>query len=233
MQKLIERIPVIGPAAVRVYSRLIQKRASASRFPGSAEYWEERYAAGGTSGVGSYEFFAAFKAEVLNHFVDVHNVRSVIEFGCGDGNQLRLATYPTYLGFDLSKTAIARCREVFEQDQSKAFRLMADYNGEVAELSISLDVIYHLVEDAVFDEYMRLLFRASNRYVVIYASDGHDGANGDAPHVRHRTFSKWVNDNQPTWTLVERIPNRYPYRGDYRTGSFADFFFYERSDRLG
>jgi hypothetical protein len=46
--------------------------------------------------VGSYGKFAAFKAEVLNAFVQEMRVDTVIEFGCGDGNQLTLARYPLF-----------------------------------------------------------------------------------------------------------------------------------------
>ena len=28
--------------------------------------------------------------------------------------------------------------------------------------------------------------------------------------------------------MIAHVPNRYPYRGDPATGSFSDFFFYER-----
>ena len=60
------------------------------RFEGSARYWDDRYARGGSSGDGSAGKFAAFKAEVLNGFVERHGVQSVIEFGSGDGGQLSL-----------------------------------------------------------------------------------------------------------------------------------------------
>src|SRR5579864_6395854 len=76
------------------------------RFPGSQTYWDQRYAEGGTSGSGSYGEQAAFKAEILNGFVARHGIQSVIEFGCGDGNQLSLASYPSYVGLDVSRTAI-------------------------------------------------------------------------------------------------------------------------------
>ena len=55
------------------------------RFTGTASYWERRYVTGGTSGAGSYGEFGAAKAEFLNTFVSEHRVRSVVEFGCGDG----------------------------------------------------------------------------------------------------------------------------------------------------
>lgn len=198
-------------------------------FSGSRSYWEDRYAVGGNSGVGSYGLFAEFKADILNKFVADHHVQTVIEFGCGDGNQLGLANYPKYLGFDVSDTAISKCCEAYRSDESKSFRLLSGYHQDKADLTLSLDVIYHLVEDGIFEDYMRLLFDASDRYVIIYSSDTDDNSGNDSVHVRHRQFTKWINDNLKNWRLVEHIPNRYPYRGDYRTGSFADFFIYEKS----
>ncbi len=45
-------------------------------FRGSALYWEENYARGGTSGPGSYNAAAGAKAAFLNDFVRAHEVRS-------------------------------------------------------------------------------------------------------------------------------------------------------------
>ncbi|CAN5503008.1 hypothetical protein BH11PSE9_BH11PSE9_14700 [soil metagenome] len=198
-------------------------------FQGSARYWESRYATGGNSGAGSYSFFAEFKAEVLNAFVAEQRVQTVIEFGSGDGHQLSLATYPAYLGFDVSDTAIAHCRKVFAADPSRRFLPADQCAGHRADLSMSLDVIFHLVEDNVFDLYMRNLFAASLRYVVIYASDRDDNSGKDGPHVRHRHFSKWIAEHAPQWRLLRHVPNKYPYHGDHTKGSFAEFFFYEKA----
>lgn len=229
MKEIIKRIPILGDVAKRIYWRLLARRRNPESFPGSAAYWEKRYSAGGNSGVGSYALFAEFKADVLNRFVDTHHVQSIVEFGCGDGNQLRLAKYPSYVGLDVSNTAIALCQELFKSDQHKSFRLMNEYNGENADLTLSLDVIYHLVEDNVFEYYMRTLFAASSRYVIIYASDYDDDRGSEGAHVRHRKFTRWVEENLPNWNLVEHLPNRYPYSGDYRKGSFAEFFIYEKA----
>ena len=227
MKKMIKQIPVLGDVAARVYWALRSHRRDPEPFPGTAAYWEKRYASGGNSGVGSYDRFAEFKAEVLNGFVARHRVRSVIEFGCGDGNQLGLARYPEYLGFDISRTAIARCQEMFASDRSKSFRMMSDYRGERADLALSLDVIYHLVEGDLFEGYMRTLFAAAERYVIVYASDTDDNRGYEGTYIKHRTFTRWIKQSLPAWRLIEHLPNRYPYRGDYRTGSFADFFIYE------
>lgn len=229
MKEIIKRVPILGDIAKRIYWHFLSKRKTPQPFPGSAEYWEKRYSTGGNSGVGSYAFFAEFKADVLNRFVDAHDVRTVIEFGCGDGNQLRLAKYPTYLGFDVSKTVIATCQDTYKSDTGKSFRLMNEYKQEHADLTLSLDVIYHLVEEDVFDQYMRTLFSASDRFVIIYASDSDDNRGYEGTHIRHRKFTKWIQKNRPDWHLLEHLPNRYPYRGDYRKGSFADFYIYEKA----
>lgn len=202
-------------------------------FPGSEQYWDARYRSGGTSGTGSYGELAAFKAEVLNGFVREMNVGTVIEYGCGDGNQLRQAEYPQYLGFDVSPQAIKTCVATFRKDRTKRFKLMKEYRGEQAELTLSLDVIYHLVEDAVFESYMKRLFSSAERYVVIYSSDTADAPVGCQSHERHRKFSTWVDECAPEWKRIRHLPNRYPFDSTTGEGSLADFFFYSKSVRTG
>jgi SAM-dependent methyltransferase len=198
-------------------------------FDNSADYWERRYTSGGDSGVGSYSKFAEFKADVINTFVRDHSIQSVIEFGCGDGNQLTLAQYPRYTGYDVSKTAVELCRKRFATDSTKTFATVGTYKCEKAALAMSLDVIYHLVEGDVFDQYMRTLFGASDRYVIIYSSLNVDNKEYSGTHVWHRDFTKWVEQNATPWKLIQHVPNRYPYKGDYTKGSWSDFFIY----RLG
>jgi O-antigen/teichoic acid export membrane protein len=198
-------------------------------FKNSSSYWNERYARGGASGAGSQGKFAEFKAEVLNGFVARHGVRSIIEFGCGDGQQLALAAYPNYLGFDVSDEAVGLCRQRFSRDDSKAFRAVRDYTGERADLTLSLDVVFHLVEDDVFEDYMERLFDGSMRWVIVYSSNHDSLSRTEGAHVRHRQFTRWVLDQRPHWVLRETIPNRYPFTGDFRLGSFSDFFIFERA----
>jgi SAM-dependent methyltransferase len=195
-------------------------------FRGSARYWERTYARGGTSGPGSYHALAEAKAAYLNEFVRARGVRSVIEFGCGDGNQLSLADYPAYVGLDVSRSAIELCTRRFAGDPAKSFFL---YDGAcfadradlfTADLAISLDVIYHLTEDAVFDAYMTHLFAAGTRFVIIYATNREIA--GTAPHVRHRRFTPWAEANAPGWRLLEVAVGPNP------DADRADFFTYER-----
>lgn len=198
------------------------------RYRDSAQFWEQNYARGDTSGPGSYGSLAEGKAAFLNAFVHDHDVRTVLEFGCGDGNQLSLAQYPRYVGLDVSRTAIGLCQRRFAADPTKSFFL---YDGTcftdraglfTADLVLSLDVVYHLTEDTVFETYMSHLFAAGQRFVIVYTTDMLQG--GTAPHVRHRLVSSWVENHCPQWTLsgVTRGPNEREGR--------ADFFVYQRRD---
>jgi len=224
-KKLAESIPLVGPL-IRSVARIL--------FPGVQEYWESRYAAGGTSGTGSYGKLAEFKAKVLNDFVEKHNIQSIVEFGCGDGNQLSLAKYPAYIGLDVSKTAIKLCEERFNDDKTKRFFL---YEPDCfvkgcsmfrAELALSLDVIYHLVEDKIFELYIRHLFSTAEKYVIIYSTDTDINRSFQAPHVKHRNFSKWVKENLSGWNLLRRISNECPFEIDTQAELYADFFVYEK-----
>lgn len=223
IKSAIKSLPIVGPIAAGVARRLKGKR-----FAGSTSYWEQRYAEGGNSGAGSYNRLAEFKADYLNDFAARHGIQSVIEFGSGDGAQLELARYTSYVGVDVSQTAVEATRIRFAQDRSKRF-LLADEvpPGMQAELSLSLDVIYHLVEDPTFEAYMRSLFDASSRFVIVYASNKEESV--PLPHVRHRRFTDWVTRHQPNFILKERVPNVYPFdEHDPDNTSFADFYVFER-----
>lgn len=204
-----------------------------SRAFSSTKYWKERYEGGGNSGPGSYGKLAGFKADVLNRFVQESAIQSVVEFGCGDGSQLALARYPRYTGYDISAEAVGVCREMFRDDASKEFFLAQDYDGRRADLAMSLDVVFHLTEDHVFESYMRRLFAASDRYVIIYSSNQDEPFEPVAPHVRHRNFTRWIEREMPGWSQVAKIPNAFPYDGDYRSTSFCDFYIHAREDAAG
>lgn len=194
----------------------------------SAAYWEQRYRAGGHSGAGSYGRLAAFKADFLNALIRDNAIATAIEFGCGDGNQLALLDIPDYVGLDIAPAAIARCQQLFAAQPGRAFRHMEDRKGlAAAELALSLDVIYHLVEDQIFADYMQTLFAHAWRYVVIYASDL--DADWPSRHVRHRRFTAHVAEHFPDWQCAAVVPNIYPYEpAQPDETSFAAFHVYRQ-----
>ena len=213
----------------KIIGSIRAKLGGSRKFSTSANYWEERYRRGGKSGAGSYNRLAAFKADVVNEFVASNDIGSVIEFGSGDGAQLELAAYPDYTGVDVSETILEATRRRFAGQESMRFLHTSEVTpADQADLSLSLDAIYHLVEDAVFETYMNQLFDAAKRYVIVYSSN--EDKDWPDPHVRHRNFTAWVEANRSHFTLVRMIPNPYPYsKDDVDNTSFADFYIFEKS----
>lgn len=233
MKEVIKKTPLIGRLSISIKNKLFRSTAPISQlpFPGSKQYWINRYNTGINSGPGSYNKLGKFKAEIINDFVKKHNISTIIEFGCGDGNQLSYAQYPFYLGFDISNKALEICKERFKEDSAKTFKLMEEYAGEKADLTLSLDVIYHLIEDHIYDAYMERLFDAAKRFVIIYSSNKNENTPDQPQHILHRKFSSWVDQKMPKWELIHYIPNRFPFRGNAKDGSFSDFFIYECRNR--
>lgn len=199
----------------------------------SKKYWNDRYLRGGNSGAGSYNNLAQFKGDVINNFIKTNQIKTIIDYGVGDGNQLKLISTENliYTGIDVSKFIISQCKEEFKDDKTKIFIHIDDIDNELkADLVLSCDVIYHLIEDNVYKEYMDNLFSMSKKYVIIYAK------NEDINHVIHvkfRKFSNYIESNLPEWQLIKHIPNKFQQlklgQNNDKT-SPSDFYIYEKED---
>jgi SAM-dependent methyltransferase len=220
-------------ASLRVVGRalrLLHRSYTQRHWVDSRNYWEQNYASGGLSGPGSYGRLATAKADFLNRFVEDRHIATVLELGCGDGNQLSLANYPSYVGVDISPIAVDACRARFSDDPSKRFFVEGSEPIPVCELGLSLDVTFHLVEDETFERYMADLLEHSSRFVVLYTSDSdvYLPKERTPHHVRHRPVGRWMA-MQDGWRLIRRHANPYPYKeGDIQNTSPADFYVYEK-----
>ncbi len=228
IKRHLNKLPFLNSIIKKIHFVLFYKRNFQS-----SQYWKLRYQKWWNSGFWSYGQLAQFKAKIINGFIINNNIRSVIEFGCGDGNNLKYFQIPKYIGLDISENAISLCRNLFVHDITKSFFL---YNPNAffdrhsifrAQCSISLDVIYHLVEDEVFEKYMFDLFSASYEFVIIYSSNDESMNFGPAQHIKHRNFTGWILKNMPQWLLQEEIKNTYPLRYNQSEESFSDFYVFK------
>lgn len=199
----------------------------------SGEFWDEIYKNKGNSGTGSYSRLAEFKANVVNNFLKSNNVKATIEFGCGDGNQLSLINYNYYVGVDVSPFIIEQNREKYKDDNKRKFYCTLtereEYIHDKYDLSISMDVIFHLLEDDVFANYMEDLFCTSNKYVIIYSSNHEEYTRWT--EFRHRNFMWYIQNHIKGWTLIEFIPNKYPYIiGQEENTSTSNFYIFQKND---
>lgn len=199
----------------------------------SKQYWNNRYKKGGNSGKGSYYHLAQFKGDVINNFIEKNQIKSIVDYGVGDGNQLKLFNTENiiYTGIDVSEFIISKCKEEFKDDTTKKFIHVDNIDNELkGELVLSCDVIYHLIEDEVYNEYMKKLFEMSKQYVIIYARN--EDIN-HTEHVKFRKFSSYIENNLPEWQLIKHIPNKYPQLNIGQNNSNtspSDFYIYKKRD---
>ena len=136
------------------------------------QYWERRYRAGGTSGAGSYGDHAAYKASIVNAYLRTYDIRTVLDFGCGDGNQLGYMDYRDYVGLDVSKAAVKECRRKYLHDSSKRFRTYDPrkrLNEGAFDLTVSLEVLMHVVDEKDFVATLDAMFAHAAKLVIIQA----------------------------------------------------------------
>ena len=171
----------------------------------AVDYWNERYRSGKGSGQGSLGPAGLWKAKHVNELV----VGSVLDLGCGDGQQAALFSFDDYLGVDASREAL---KLAAGNCPTREFRLLEGV-VEPRDTHLSLDVIYHLVNDKDYNAYMSMLFAAKQR-VIVYSSDFNQYG---AKHVRHRRFS---DDIPKGWQEAEHT---------FGPWSYADLFVYDRT----
>ena len=173
----------------------------------SKKYWNDRYAKEGNSGAGSYNELAQFKADIINNFIEKNQIKSIVDYGVGDGNQLKLINTEKfiYTGIDVSEFIISKCKEEFKDDITKRFIHVDNIDNELkAELVVSCDVLYHLIEEHIYKEYMENLFSMSKKYVIIYANNKDENP---VIHVKFRIFTTYIEKNFPEWSLIKKVAN--------------------------
>lgn len=186
-------------------------------------YWDRRYREGRTSGAGSEGDEGAYKAEYLSRFLADHNVKTVVDWGCGDGQVLELVEFPSgtqYIGVDVSPTIVERMRAKDLGPRCLFHTVDSFANGTRThlELALSFDVLFHFPDDADYAAYLTWLFQSAERYVMIYATNYAGGQT--ARHVYRREFTPDIAERFPDWELrTVETPLRE---------GLASFFVYEK-----
>lgn len=183
-----------------------------------AGYWDRRYRDGRSSGAGSEGTEGAYKADYISRFIADHGVVTVVDWGCGDGQVLERIKFPkgtSYTGVDVSQVIVERMRAKFPQHKFIGPSDVHNYE-DAYRMSISMDVLFHLPDDADYFGYLDHLFNSAVRHVVIYATDTADGRT--ARHVFRRKFTDDIAERYLDWELKKAEP---PMRE-----GLASFFVY-------
>jgi len=201
---------------VRIIKKIIReifRQRLTKRFINSKQYWENRYFFGGNSGRGSYKEEALIKADFVNNSISKYNINSIVDIGCGDGNNLMLFDQVDYIGIDPSETIINLNKKKFIRDNQKKFYLLNGNQIEIAKIAnnfisnrnsitLSLDIIFHLVEDYSYHDHIELINNINSNYCLIVSTNYEANYNLATPHVRHRKFSRDFESN--CWSLINK-----------------------------
>lgn len=191
-----------------------------------AGYWDRRYREGRTSGAGSEGDEGAYKAAYLSKFLAEREVKTVVDWGCGDGQVLELVEFPPqtqYIGVDISPTIVERMRAkglgprcLFHTVE--AFQTLTRTHFELA---LSFDVLFHFPDIADYLAYLDQLFQSAEKYVMIYSTNYAGGRT--SRHVFRREFTPDIAERFPNWelTAVETPLSE----------GLASFFVYEKVER--
>ena len=126
------------------------------------------------SGVGSLPLNNVDYIKFLNMFVAQNNVRSVVDFGCGDWQFSRFVDWGAarYTGFDIVESVIANNQKAFAQKNVSFCIFESETFLPEADLLICKDVFQHLPNPSIL-KYLAAL-KARYRFLLI--------TNDDWPH---------------------------------------------------
>jgi hypothetical protein len=91
-----------------------------------------------------------------------------------------------------------------------------------SDVALSLDVLYHIVEEDKYHKYLQDLFSLGKKYVVVYSTNFNLE---ETEHVLHRKFTEDVKRFKD-WSLTEEVNNPFPGNGEQE--SMANFFIFEK-----
>lgn len=163
------------------------------------DYWERRYGKGHGSGVGSEGDSAIEKAERVHAALASCAGRRVLDLGCGGGQVAQHLDVRSYVGVDVSATAIDQCIAVTGRRPGWAWLLIDPTDPPqieiAADVAVSFDVIFHLDDDAL-DWHLALLFGPTIRRALIRSTDQ------DAAQKGHMYHHRWSHRIPPGWRVI-------------------------------
>ena len=191
------------------------------------KYWDDRYKTGLGAGNGSRGRLYEFKLRTVQGIVDDYGIKSVVDLGCGDGTQMMSLKVDKYIGLDVSEVAIDAASALTSDKRAYMFiNEDTTAKGQIVDMAMSLDVIFHLPDDQ-YKGHMDTLFRLAKKYVLIYAPDS------DGKGIRlasHMQFHKFSEDVPKGWKQVLHVPSEFPIVNGAATSdtSYCEFYLYEK-----
>lgn len=140
----------------------------------SRDYWEHRYAGGGSSGAGSRGREAHFKADTVLRWADAFGAESVLDLGIGDGEVasllLKRRRFSSYVGADFSPAALRMCHDkLIHYDEVRLIEtdISATVPAVQADLVLCLDVLFHVDTELKVTRILNSIYGAVKKVAAI------------------------------------------------------------------
>ena len=120
-------------------------------------YWDQRYASGGSSGGGSIGPLRDWKWGILEFYLD--EINHVIDYGCGDLSFWEGRTCSDYLGIDVSDEILRRNRSMRPEWEFLSTDALFACPNLRKPVVLCFDVLFHIIPE---DDFLRVLTNISN-----------------------------------------------------------------------
>ncbi len=139
----------------------------------------------GTSGTGSTFESARLYISFVNNFIKTHDVKSILEIGCGDGVLLEYLNIPqetSYTGYDVVESILEKNRKKFPNYTFANKNILTENLPEV-DLILCKDVLQHLPNNVVINIFDKIKTRCK---WALLTNDFDLASNNDIPVGGHR-----------------------------------------------
>jgi hypothetical protein len=108
-------------------------------------FWNQRYIEDPDkgSGPGSRGEILRLKSTLIQSVIAEHDIKTILDIGCGDIAPLRELELGHYLGIDIADVVVEKNKSLKPQWQFVRADLAGDYCPPAAELVLCLDVLIH------------------------------------------------------------------------------------------
>ena len=145
----------------------------------SFDYWKTRYKSGQDSG-NRLDKYVTYKSDYLNALIKDNDLKSVLDFGHGDGTVASRLEVDEYVGLDIAGAELQqRVSQLSWAAKSKQLitTRFDDYETDkLFDVVICMDVLYHILkhEEAYLRATLAKIVQMSKQYIVIDAQDSKD-----------------------------------------------------------
>ena len=169
------------------------------------------------SGPGSDPFAARTWIDIVNFFIELKDVKSILEVGCGDwrvGSNYKLDGV-LYAGIDASSVIIEELQQ-YETDNIQFINADAEtFEFPHVDMILCKDVLQHLPNESVFTIMKKIM--SHSRYVLI-CNDWTDKNGGDIEAGGHRRLN------------LREEPFNYPLNEVLQYGAEGKVIYYEGTE---